>query len=204
MSARMSLLEQEKDLTRAMDALKEKRRAMPIYPLAKSYQFTDSTGAKVPMSTLFNGYSQLMIYHFMFSPDWEAGCTACSFCADNFPSDLSHLHSRDTEFALVSRAPIEKINAFKERMGWDHLTWYSSYGEEFNYDFHVTQDESVTPVFYNFASKETLEKKGQSHATKGEQPGLSSFLLGKNYLPSFPKSPHLSSTSQPPLELPNN
>lgn len=193
MTARMSLLQQEKDLTRAMDALKEKRRAMPIYPLAKPYEFTDSKGTKVPMSALFNGYSQLLIYHFMFSPDWEAGCTACSFCADNFPSDLSHLHSRDTEFALVSRAPIEKINAFKERMGWHHLTWYSSYEGDFNYDFHVTQDEGVTPVFYNFASKETLEKRGQNYAIKGEQPGLSSFLLGTHH----PLSLHPSFRSIP-------
>jgi predicted dithiol-disulfide oxidoreductase (DUF899 family) len=112
----------------------------------------------------------------MFDPDNTAGCSSCSFVADNLPH-LSHLNSRDTTFVAISRAPIDKISAFKNRMGWT-FPWYSSYGSPFNYDFHVTIDESKRPIEYNFADKETLEKKGAKYNMQGEQPGLSCFVMG--------------------------
>jgi len=110
----------------------------------------------------------------MFSPDENEGCSSCSYFGDHVP-DLRHLHSRNTTFVAVSRAPIAKIEAFKKRMGWK-FPWYSSHGTDFNYDFKVTQDETVAPVEYNFRSKDELEKRGMPYHTRGEQPGMSVFL----------------------------
>jgi predicted dithiol-disulfide oxidoreductase (DUF899 family) len=177
LSARKSLLQKEKDLTRAQDALAKERRSLPIYPITTPYTFTASDGSTVTLSDLFAGRRQLIIYHFMFSPENDAGCSACSFCADNFPH-LSHLNARDTSFVIISRTPIAKINAFKERMGWT-FPWYSSLDSQFNYDFHTSMDESKAPIAYNFDDKETLEKKGLKWNLQGEQPGLSCFLMGK-------------------------
>jgi len=92
----------------------------------------------------------------MLAPEDEAGCPGCSFLADNLPSSLSHLHSRDTTLVLVSRAPLAKIEKFKARMGWSQFPWYSSFGTDFNYDFHVTMDKAVAPVEYNYKDKEAL------------------------------------------------
>jgi predicted dithiol-disulfide oxidoreductase (DUF899 family) len=141
--------------------------------LEKEYTFTSSTGP-ITLTDLFDSRPQLLIYHFMFSPDSEEGCSSCSFYADHVP-DLSHLHSRNTSYAAISRAPIEKIEAFKKRMGWT-FPWYSSYGSDFNYDFHVSLDDAVVPVEYNYTDKKTLEEKGMLWATRGEQPGMSAFL----------------------------
>lgn len=113
----------------------------------------------------------------MFDPNNTAGCSSCCFLADNLPH-LSHLNSRDTTLVAISRAPIEKIEEFKKRMGWT-FPWYSSYGCDFNYDFHVTIDESKMPIEYNFTDKEALEKKGMKYHMQGEQPGLSCFVIGK-------------------------
>ena len=97
------------------------------------------------------GRRQLIVYHFMFDPSWDEGCPSCSFLVDNI-GHLAHLHARDTSLALVSRAPLAKIEAFKRRMGWT-VPWYSSFGSDFNYDFHVTMDENVAPVEYNYRDK---------------------------------------------------
>lgn len=111
----------------------------------------------------------------MLGPDANAGCVGCSFFADNLPN-LSHLNSRETTFAAISRAPIEKIEAYKTRMGWK-FPWYSSFGSDFNYDFHVTSDASVAPVEYNYKSEEELEDNPKLRVfANGEQPGLSVFI----------------------------
>jgi len=174
--ARKSLLEKEKELTRARDALTKERQSLPVYPVTKSYQFTSSSGP-VSLSDLFEGRRQLVIYHFMLGPQSTEGCPNCSFFGDHVP-DLSHLNARNTTFAAVSRAPIETIEKFKKRMGWT-FPWYSSYGTDFNFDFHVTNDKEKAPVQYNYDNEEELNRKGLSHFTAGEQPGISCFLMGK-------------------------
>jgi predicted dithiol-disulfide oxidoreductase (DUF899 family) len=175
-AARKDLLLKEKELTRATDALSAQLRELPMVKVTKQYTFEGPDGkASLSLLDLFNGRKQLIIYHFMLGPDMEQGCSGCSFFADHVP-DLSHLQSRNTSFVAVSRAPIAKIEAFKKRMGWT-FPWYSSFGTDFNYDFHATQDESIAPIEYNFKDKATLEKDGQNIFTKGEQPGLSVFYL---------------------------
>jgi predicted dithiol-disulfide oxidoreductase (DUF899 family) len=114
----------------------------------------------------------------MFSPEADEGCSSSSFMCDHIP-DLSHLNSRETTFAVVSRSPIKKIEAFKKRMGWS-FPWYSSYESDFNYDLHVSQDESILPMGYNYDDKATLEEKGMTWVMKGEQPGLSVFVKDGN------------------------
>jgi predicted dithiol-disulfide oxidoreductase (DUF899 family) len=173
LAARTKFLAKEKQFTRLRDELSQERRALPWEKVDKPYAF-DGPRGKETLADLFGDKSQLVIYHFMFSPDWEEGCPSCSFYADHTP-DLRHLESRNTSYAAISRAPIAKIEAFKKRMGWT-FPWYSSFGTDFNYDFHVSLDEAVMPVEYNYTDKATLEKKGLDYATKGEQPGMSAFL----------------------------
>jgi predicted dithiol-disulfide oxidoreductase (DUF899 family) len=169
---RKDLLAKEKEALRASDVFHAQMRDFPMVHLDKSYIFEGLTG-NVSLLDLFNGRKQLIVYHLMMAPDWEEACSSCSFVVDHIP-DLSHLHYRSTSFVAVSRAPIAKIEAFKKRMGWT-FPWVSSFGSDFNYDFHVTQDEDVAPVEYNYKDKATLEKEGKSYSTKGEQPGLSIF-----------------------------
>ncbi|OCT50891.1 hypothetical protein CLCR_08953 [Cladophialophora carrionii] len=173
---RLSLLEAEKENTRARDELARQRRALPVVEVTTPYTFTDATGDKVTLADLFDGRPQLIIYHFMFSPDWDAGCASCSLFADSIP-DLCHLHGHSTTFVAVSRAPIDKINAYKARMGWK-FPWMSSFGTSFNYDFGATQDEAVAPVKYNFKTKDELEARGMGYFARGEQPGHSVFIRG--------------------------
>lgn len=175
LNARRELLVKEKEHTRMGDKLASLRSEMPMVKITEVYDFTSLEGKKLTLTDLFGGRKQLMTYHFMFDPSWEAGCTGCSFLADNVPVELSHLQARDTTFVFVSRAPIEKLKAFQKRMGWEHIPWYSSESSQFNNDFYATQDEDVRPVMYNFDDKTTLEKKGWKEWTKGEQPGLSVF-----------------------------
>lgn len=180
---RKALLADEKALTRQRDRLNEARRALPMVEITKDYAFDAPEGRK-HLPDLFEGRHQLAIYHFMFEPGdpppgksgepWDEGCSGCSFMADNV-GHLSHFHERDTTLAFISRAPLQKIAPFKDRMGWT-FPWYSSFGSEFNYDFHVTTDESVTPVEYNYQDKATLERKGETYHIQGEQPGISVFL----------------------------
>jgi predicted dithiol-disulfide oxidoreductase (DUF899 family) len=178
---RKELLAHEKELTRHYDRVSAERRRLPMVEIDKAYVFEGPDG-KANLCDLFDGRRQLFVYHFMFDPHdpppgksgspWEVGCPRCSFEADQSPH-LSHLHARDTSFILISRAPQAKIKPFKARMGWT-MPWYSSFGSDFNYDFHVTNDEAVAPVEYNYRDKATLERERQSY--KGEQPGLSAFL----------------------------
>jgi len=180
--ARKELLVREKEMTRAMDALAAERRRLPMVEIDKDYTFEGPSG-KVRLLDMFEGRRQLIIYHFMFDPNdpppgkhepFDEGCSGCSFEADNVPKYLEHLHARDTSFAMVSRAPLAKIEPFKKRMGWT-MPWVSSFGSSFNYDFHVTIDESVAPVEYNYYSKEELAEKKKIYHMAGEQPGLSVF-----------------------------
>ncbi|HKN51639.1 MAG TPA: DUF899 domain-containing protein [Amycolatopsis sp.] len=172
LTARIELLAAEKEAFRARDALTAKRRELPMVELTKEYVF-DGPDGQVSLTDLFDGCRQLIVYHFMFDPAWDEGCVSCSFLADNLPL-LSHLRYRDTNFVAVSRAPIAKIAAFRQRMGWT-FPWVSSYNCAFNYDFHVTMDESVAPIFYNYREKAELEAKTPWHAG-GEQHGASVFL----------------------------
>lgn len=173
LAARKALLVEEKALTRARDALNARRRALPAVALDKAYEF-DTTRGRASLADLFDSRGQLIVYHFMFLRDQHQGCPGCSFMADNLPH-LAHFHARDTTFALVSRAPLAEIEPFRERMGWT-VPWHSSFGSDFNYDFHATTDEAVRPVEYNYRSKAELEALGQTYHVHGEQPGISVFL----------------------------
>jgi len=175
LTERKKLLKKEKEFTRKRDQLNAERRRLPMVKIEKEYEFEGPEG-KVNMFDIFEGRHQLIVYHFMFDPSWDEGCPSCSAWADHIArGHLNHLNSRSTTLALVSRAPFRKIQSFKKRMGW-LMPWYSSFGGDFNYDFHVTQDESVVPVMYNYRDKATLEHLGMHYHTKGEQPGLSCFL----------------------------
>src|SRR5882757_5658295 len=137
--ARKELLLKEKELTRHRDRLSEERRALPWVRISKEYVF-DGPEGEVTLAELFKGRSQLVIYHFMFGPGWETGCSGCSFLADHVEGPFLHLKHHDVSFAAVSRAPFRKINAFQKRMDWD-FAWVSSFGRDFNYDFHVSFTE---------------------------------------------------------------
>ena len=172
-AARKELLAKEKEFTRQRDALNAERRKLPMVLCDNEYVFDGSEG-KVSLTDLFDGRRQLIIYHFMFDPNWDEGCPSCSFLVDNI-GHIAHLHARDTSLALVSRAPLSKLEPFKARMGWT-LPWFSSFGSAFNYDFHVTLDETVAPVEYNYRDRAELERLGLTGLTSGELPGVSTFL----------------------------
>ena len=173
LKARRELRRQEAELFAARDAVSAARRELPAVAVGTDYVF-DGPGGRATLPDLFEGRRQLIVYHFMFDPAWDQGCKHCSFLTDSI-AHPAHLHSRDTTIALVSRAPLAKIEPFRRRMGWI-LPWYSSYGSSFNYDFHVTLDEAVAPVAYDFRDKATLERDGEPFYTEGEQGGVSVFL----------------------------
>jgi predicted dithiol-disulfide oxidoreductase (DUF899 family) len=138
-AARVALLADEKAMTRARDALNTKRRNLPMVRVEKDYRFEGPDG-EVTLPDLFEGRSQLIVQHFMFDPEWEDGCPSCTAAADeNAPGLREHLHVRDTTFAAVSRAPLDRIERYKAKRGWT-FPWYSSHGSDFNYDLHVTLD----------------------------------------------------------------
>lgn len=133
----------EKELTLAHDALNAMRRRLPMVKIEKSYEF-DGEDGNVSLLDLFDGQTQLIVYHFMFAPDADAGCPGCSWVTDAM-SHPAHLRARDTSIVLVSRAPLEKLLAYKKRMGWD-LPWVSSFGSDFNYDFNATNEDGENHV----------------------------------------------------------
>jgi predicted dithiol-disulfide oxidoreductase (DUF899 family) len=174
LAVRKALLVQEKELTKHRDAVSAARRRLPMVEITKDYEFEGPDG-RVKLVDLFEGRSQLLIYHFMWRYDLDAGCPSCSFLADNI-GHLGHLHARDTSLALVARAPLADIERFKARMGWT-MPWYSSLGSDFNYDFHVTIDADVAPVEYNYRTQSELEADNVDwKGWTGEQPGTSAFL----------------------------
>jgi predicted dithiol-disulfide oxidoreductase (DUF899 family) len=178
LAARKALLAKEKDLTRQRDALSTERRNLPMVEIEKDYVFDGPNGA-VRLIDMFEGRRQLIIYHFMFDPEWEDGCPSCSAGTDELSADLfAHLHTRDTSYAMVSRAPLAKLERWKAKKGWD-VPWYSSFGTDFNYDFGVTIDESSGSGEYNFRTKAESEAMGSDFfdsAQPFEMPGRSSFL----------------------------
>ena len=152
LAARTDLLAKEKELTRQRDALSAERRRLPMVEVDKEYVFEGPDG-KVTLLDMFEGRPQLIIYHFMFDPEWEDGCPSCTAGTDELsPGFFEHLHVRDTGYAMVSRAPLAKLERWKAKKGWD-IPWYSSFGTDFNYDFGVTIDESVRPPEYNYRTK---------------------------------------------------
>ncbi len=173
LAERKDLLAAEEQAAEALSRVAARRRELPAVLVEKEYVF-DGPAGKVSLPDMFDGRRQLIIQHFMFDPAWDQGCPVCSYQADNV-GDLSHLHARNTTFAAVSRAPIAKIEAFRQRMGWS-FPWYSSLGSDFNYDFHVTHDDAVAPIEWNFRTKQELIDKGDAWAARpGEQGGVSVF-----------------------------
>jgi predicted dithiol-disulfide oxidoreductase (DUF899 family) len=145
--ARKELLLEEERAAEMLTRVRERRRDLPAVLVTKEYLF-DGPNGKVSLLDLFEGRRQLIVRHFMFDPAWDQGCPVCSYQADNV-GDPAHLHARNTTFAAVSRTPIGKIEVFRRRTGWP-FPWYSSLGSDFNYDFHVTHDEDVAPIVWNF------------------------------------------------------
>jgi predicted dithiol-disulfide oxidoreductase (DUF899 family) len=167
LEARRELLAAEKEFTRQRDALTRRRMALPWERVEKSYRFEGRNGA-LALADLFEGRSQLIVYHFMLGPDWEEGCKSCSFWADNFNGIPIHLNHRDVTFTAVSRAPLAKINAYKKRMGWS-FPWVSSYGSDFNFDYQA----SFTPE--QIADGKAYYNYEMTPNTVSEQVGISVF-----------------------------
>ncbi len=149
-AARMALLAREKEFTRARDALSRARGELPWERVDKEYVFETTEGPRT-LAQLFDGRSQLLVYHFMFAPEWDEGCPSCSFWADNFNSVIVHLNHRDVTMVAISRAPVAKLEAFRKRMGWS-FRWVSSGGNDFNYDYGVSfrPDQVKGEGFYNY------------------------------------------------------
>jgi len=167
LAARQALLQKEKEFNRVRDALSAERRARPWTKVEKTYVFEGPAG-KETLAELFAGRSQLMTYHFISGPDWEERCKSCSFLADGFDGVTARLANRDVTLVVVSRAPLAKLQAFKERMGWK-FKWVSSYGSSFSHDFHVSfgpEELAKGEVLYNFR---------KSEFPSDEAPGLSVF-----------------------------
>ncbi|TDV44221.1 DUF899 domain-containing protein [Actinophytocola oryzae] len=183
LAARRTLLDQEKAAMRAQDSVTAQRRELPMVRMDKEYLFEGPAG-RMRLVDLFEGRRQLIVYHFMWhnsaarargDQSMDEGCASCSFTIDSV-GRLDHLHASDTTFVLVSRAPLAKIETFKARMGWT-IPWYSSAGSDFNYDFHVTNDESVAPVEFNYKDKATLERSPKTaFVTNGDGQALSVFV----------------------------
>jgi predicted dithiol-disulfide oxidoreductase (DUF899 family) len=172
LAARRDLLRKEKEFTRLRDDLSRQRRELPWEKVEKEYVF-DGPGGKVTLADLFAGRSQLIIYHFMFGPGWEAGCPSCSYLADHFDGSLVHLANRDVTLAVISRAPQAEIAAFQKRMGWK-FHWVSSFANDFNRDYHVsfTKEEIASgKVNYNYE---------QTEFSSEEAPGASVFYKNSN------------------------
>src|SRR4030095_6536865 len=165
--AREQHLAKEKEFTRLRDQLSQERRDLPWVKVDKPYIF-DGPNGKESLSEVFAGRSQLLVYHFMFGPEWSEGCKSCSFWADNFNSIIVHLNQRDATMGAVSRAPLEKLLAFQKRMGWT-FKWLSSFGNDFNRDYHVSftpEELEKGEMYYNYR----VGKFGRDEA-----PGLSVF-----------------------------
>lgn len=179
-AAREKLLAEEKELTRRSDELARKRRELPRVPVEKDYTFETEAGKK-SLAELFDGRSQLLIYHFMFGPSYEAGCPVCSSIADTIDPNAVHLAARDVTMLLVSRAPVEKLQAYKQRMGWS-VEWASADGTDFNRDLGFTHTEEELRPFLEGEIPATVKQNAESSGTDvagyvTEGPGLSAYAL---------------------------
>jgi predicted dithiol-disulfide oxidoreductase (DUF899 family) len=177
---RDALLAEEKELTRRGDALAAKRRELPWVPVEKDYRFETEDGTKA-LADLFGGRSQLMIYHFMFGPSYEAGCPVCSSIADTLDRQVAHLGARDTTLLLASRGPLDRLLAYRERMGWD-IGWVSSAGSDFNRDIGFLHTEEELAPFLQGEIPLTVEQNARMCGTDAagyvaEGPGLSVYAL---------------------------
>ncbi len=167
LGARKALLAREKEFTRQRDALSRDRRELPWVKVEKDYVFEGPEGTQ-SLAGLFGGRSQLIVYHFMFGSEWEEGCPYCSFLSDHIDGSVVHLEHHDVSVVVVSRAPFHQIEAFKKRMGW-RFKWLSSFGSDFNYDYHVSftkDDMAKGTIYYNYE----LTEPGSD-----ELPGISAF-----------------------------
>jgi predicted dithiol-disulfide oxidoreductase (DUF899 family) len=201
LAARSEFLTKEKEFTRLRDELSRQRRTLPWEKVEKRYEF-DSTKGKVTLADLFDGRSQLIVYHFMLGPGWQEGCKSCSYVADHFDGSTVHLANRDTTLAVVSRAPLAEIEVFKKRMGWK-FQWVSSFGDDFNFDYHVSftpEEQSGGKVYYNYATDEfrSEEAPGTSvfardaagevfHTYSSYARGLDILMGSYNFLDLVPK-----------------
>lgn len=173
-AARVRLLEQEKAVTRHYDEVAAAVRRLPMVRVEKQYLFDGAEGT-VSLLSLFHGKRQLIVYHFMFDPEWEKGCMGCTSFI-NALGDLSMLAESDTVFVAVARAPFEKLERYRREKGWEQ-PFFSSFKTDFNYDYHVTLDDSVVPAEYNFRTRaETEAKRGKPVEMRGEAHGLSVFF----------------------------
>lgn len=199
--ARQAHLAREKALTRLRDQVSAERRKLPWVLVEKRYGF-DTPQGQATLAELFDGRSQLIVYHFMLGPDWEQGCPSCSFLADHVDGAIVHLAQRDVTLVMASRAPLAQIQAFQKRMGWC-FPWVSSYGSDFNHDFHVsfTQDElAAGEVYYNYAMQEFPSEEAPGASVFSRDPdgalfhtyscyarGLDILLGAYNFLDLVPK-----------------
>jgi len=194
LKARLALLKEEKELTRHSDELARRRQELPWVRIDKAYRFETDAGSAA-LADLFQGRSQLLVYHFMFGPDYTAGCPSCSAIADGFNASVVHLANHDVTLSAVSRAPLAKLQAYKRRMGWT-FPWASSFGSDFNFDFSVEFTEKQQhdgAVEYNYRREPRLQSRGSDSegpvaeiaAGVGtdvatftrERPGMSAFVL---------------------------
>jgi predicted dithiol-disulfide oxidoreductase (DUF899 family) len=168
---RKALLAREKEFTRERDRLSAERRALPWVKVDKTYMF-DTPGGRRSLAELSAGKSQLLVYHFMLGPGWEEGCPSCSYLADHFDGAAIHLAQRDVSFVVISRAPLAEIESFKRRMGW-RFDWVSSFGSDFNFDYHVSfqEDKLGEDGDYNYERQEI---------GSDEMPGASVFYMANN------------------------
>jgi hypothetical protein len=166
-------LAKEKEVTRLQDKVNAQRRRLPMVRVEKDYTFDSATGPK-SLLDLFEGKKQLIVYHFMFDPSWDKGCMGCTGWVDAL-GKMDELGDRDTKLVLVSRAPLEKLEAYRALRGWS-WPWYSSFGSDFNYDFHATLDDSVAPVVFNYRTREERVALGMDPGPTGEVSAASVFL----------------------------
>ena len=198
--ARKELLAEEKQFTRLRDELSRSRRDLPWEAVTKAYVFEGSNGAQT-LPELFDGRSQLVVYHFMFAPEWDEGCPHCSFWADNFDPNVVHLNAHDVTLAAVSRAPFPKLAAYRDRMGWS-FPWVSSSGTDFNLDYGVsfTPEQQAGGGVYNYAAESSAEpdREGVSvfyrdddgsvfHTYSTYARGIDMLNVAYNYLDLAPK-----------------
>jgi predicted dithiol-disulfide oxidoreductase (DUF899 family) len=170
LAARLGLLKEEKELTRRSDALARRRQELPWVPIDKAYRFETDEGS-ASLADLFKGRSQLLVYHFMFGPDYKAGCPSCSAIADGFDGFVVHLENHDVAFSAVSRAPLAKLQAYKRRMEWT-FPWASSSGSDFNSDFNIsfTEQQQREGIEYNYRREAVIEwRAGQEGGGEGAE-----------------------------------
>ncbi|HEY8779784.1 MAG TPA: DUF899 domain-containing protein [Solirubrobacterales bacterium] len=197
-AAREQLLEREKELTHRSDELARERRELPWVPIEKDYSFETDQGTKT-LAELFDGRSQLLVYHFMFGPEYDAGCPTCSAGADGWDGAVRHLNARGVTFLAASRAPLERLQAYKQRMGWT-FPWVSTEASDFNFDFEVSQSEEQSAKLVEGGAPPVVEMFAEMCGTDPagylqEGPGLSAFALSDGIVH------HTYSTSARGLEV---